>query len=55
MPSPSHAINSTSIKRLPAMYYVQARKEAAEWKPRLDSAQEELFKLEKALEIKVGS
>lgn len=31
----------------------QARKEAEEWKPRLDAAQEELFKLEKALEIKV--
>jgi hypothetical protein len=33
---------------------LQARKEAEEWKPRLDSSQEELFKLEKALEIKVG-
>jgi hypothetical protein len=33
--------------------HLQARKEAEAWKPRLDSAQEELFKLEKALELKV--
>lgn len=36
-----------------AVWVFQARKEAEEWKPRLDAAQEELFKLEKALEIKV--
>eukprot|EP00878_Enallax_costatus_P014728 GHUV01015411.1.p1 GENE.GHUV01015411.1~~GHUV01015411.1.p1 ORF type:complete len:198 (+),score=46.63 GHUV01015411.1:436-1029(+) len=30
----------------------QARKEAVSWKPRLDDAQTELFKLEKALEMK---
>lgn len=32
----------------------QARKEAEEWKPRLDAAQTELFKLERALELKVN-
>lgn len=32
----------------------QARKEAEEWKPRLDAAQTELFKLERALELKVS-
>lgn len=31
----------------------QARKEAEEWRPRLDAAQTELFKLERALELKV--
>lgn len=32
-----------------------ARREAESWKPRLDEAQRDLFKLEKALELKVGS
>lgn len=31
----------------------QALKEAESWKPRLDDAQKELFKLERALEMKV--
>lgn len=35
-------------------FHAQARKEAESWRGRLDDAQTELFKLEKALEIKVN-
>jgi hypothetical protein len=32
---------------------LQARKEAESWRPRLDAAEKELFKLERGLEMKV--
>lgn len=39
---------------LAACHAPQARKEAESWRPRLDAAEKELFKLERGLEMKVG-